>query len=177
MSEGRPPLRGFLLGNNSQQVEGVAIAQTQRLNFVNALQGRVAGVEVINTTGVPGASSSITIRGVSSISSSNQPLMIVDGLPLDNKVMNTNVFASGRGGSANSIENRAVARPAARSTGKTCQSPAAPLAAPTTEGQIVSPLAKMSRSEAVRACAPSVLPAAGSGSTRSTRSGTRTSAA
>ena len=38
---------------------------------------------------MPGASSSITIRGVSSISSSNQPLMIVDGLPIDNKTTNT----------------------------------------------------------------------------------------
>lgn len=96
------------IGTAQQQVEGTEIAQTQRLNFVNSLQGRVSGVEVVTTTGVPGASSSITIRGVSSISSSNQPLMIVDGLPLDNKVMNTNVLASGRGGSANSIENRAA---------------------------------------------------------------------
>jgi len=96
------------LGFSQQQVEGTDIAQTQRLNFVNSLQGRVAGVEVVNTSGVPGASSSITIRGVSSISSSNQPLMIVDGLPIDNKVMNTAAFASGRGGSANSIENRAA---------------------------------------------------------------------
>ena len=96
------------LGFSTQQVEGTAIAQTQRLNFVNSLQGRVAGVEVINTSGVPGASSSITIRGVSSISSSNQPLMIIDGLPLDNKVMSSGLLASGRSGSANSFENRSV---------------------------------------------------------------------
>ena len=96
------------LGFSQQNVEGAEIAQTQRMNFVNALQGRVAGVEVINTSGMPGASSSITIRGISSISSSNQPLMIIDGLPLDNKTLHTAAFASSRGGSPNSFENRSV---------------------------------------------------------------------
>ena len=96
------------LGFSQQNVEGSEIAQTQRMNFVNALQGRIAGVEVINTSGLPGASSSITIRGISSISSSNQPLMIIDGLPLDNKVLHTSAFASSRGGSPNSFENRSV---------------------------------------------------------------------
>jgi TonB-linked SusC/RagA family outer membrane protein len=82
------------IGTAQQSVPGADIAQTQRENFVNALQGRVAGVEVTSSSGVPGASTSITIRGVSSISSSNQPLMIVDGLPLDNKTLNTGVFAA-----------------------------------------------------------------------------------
>ena len=82
------------IGSAQQTVQGIDIAQTQRQNFINALQGRVAGVEVTSSSGVPGASSSITIRGVSSISSSNQPLMIIDGLPLDNKTLNTGVLAS-----------------------------------------------------------------------------------
>jgi len=82
------------LGTSQQTVSGAAIAETQRENFINALQGRVAGVEVTSSSGVPGASSSITIRGVSSISGSNQPLMIVDGLPIDNKTLNTSAFVS-----------------------------------------------------------------------------------
>ena len=82
------------LGTSQQSVKGVAIAETQRENFINALQGRIAGVEVISSSGVPGASSSITIRGVSSISGSNQPLMVVDGLPIDNKTLNTSAFFS-----------------------------------------------------------------------------------
>ncbi len=82
------------MGTAQQTVQGSDIAQTQRENFVNALQGRVAGVEVTSSSGVPGASSSITIRGISSISSSNQPLMIIDGLPMDNKTLNTGVLAS-----------------------------------------------------------------------------------
>ncbi|MDQ6871024.1 MAG: SusC/RagA family TonB-linked outer membrane protein [Gemmatimonadota bacterium] len=82
------------LGVAQQTVQGADIAQAQRENFVNALQGRVAGVDVTSTSGVPGASSSITIRGISSISSSNQPLMIVDGLPMDNRTLNTGVLGS-----------------------------------------------------------------------------------
>ncbi|MBK6459374.1 MAG: SusC/RagA family TonB-linked outer membrane protein [Gemmatimonadetes bacterium] len=96
------------LGTSQQSVEGAAISETQRQNFVNALQGRVAGVEVTSSSGVPGASSSITIRGVSSISSSNQPLMIVDGLPLDNKTLNTGVLASDAPGSLTAFSNRGV---------------------------------------------------------------------
>lgn len=96
------------LGTAQQSVDGAAISETQRQNFVNALQGRVAGVEVTSSSGVPGASSSITIRGVSSISSSNQPLMIVDGLPLDNKTLNTGVLASDAPGSLTAFANRGV---------------------------------------------------------------------
>ncbi|MGZ3464458.1 MAG: SusC/RagA family TonB-linked outer membrane protein [Gemmatimonadaceae bacterium] len=96
------------LGTAVQTVQGSAIAQTQRENFVNALQGRVAGVNVTSTSGVPGASSSITIRGISSISSSNQPLMIIDGLPMDNKTLNTNVLAADAPGSVTAFNNRGL---------------------------------------------------------------------
>ena len=82
------------IGTAQQTVAGADVAQTQRPNFVNALQGRVAGVEVTSTSGVPGASSVITIRGVTSVSGSNSPLMIVDGLPIDNKTINTNNLIS-----------------------------------------------------------------------------------
>ncbi|HEY5545408.1 MAG TPA: SusC/RagA family TonB-linked outer membrane protein [Gemmatimonadaceae bacterium] len=99
---------GRALGASQQTVRGVDIAQTGRENFINALQGRVAGVEVTSSSGVPGASSSITIRGVSSISSSNQPLMIIDGLPLDNKTLNTGVLASDAPGSLTAFSNRGV---------------------------------------------------------------------
>ncbi len=95
------------LGTAQQTVQGTAIAQTQRENFFNALPGRVAGVDVTSTSGVPGASSSIVIRGVSSISSSNQPLIIVDGLPMDNRTVSTTQFASDA--SANTaLSNRGV---------------------------------------------------------------------
>ena len=82
------------LGYSQQSVQGNDIVATQRDNFINALSGRVAGVDVTSTSGVPGASTSITIRGISSISGSNQPLIIVDGLPMDNRTFNTTAMAS-----------------------------------------------------------------------------------
>jgi len=82
------------LGTSQQSVKGSDIQATQREDFINALQGRVAGVNVTQTSGMPGASTTITIRGVSSISGSNSPLFIVDGLPVDNKTLNTNALYS-----------------------------------------------------------------------------------
>ena len=81
-------------GSAIQSVGGAEIAQTQRENFINSLQGRIAGVDVITTSGTPGASSQILIRGISSVSSNNQPLMVIDGVPLDNSSLNSNEFAS-----------------------------------------------------------------------------------
>lgn len=95
------------LGTAQQTVQGITIAETQRENFVNALQGRIAGVDVTSSSGIPGASSSITIRGISSISSSNQPLMIIDGLPMDNRTMNTGVLASDNN-STTAFSNRGI---------------------------------------------------------------------
>src|SRR5690606_8518781 len=72
------------LGTAITEIKGSVIQDSQRENFINALQGRVAGVEVANTSGLPGSSSSIVIRGITSLSGNNQPLFIVDGLPIDN---------------------------------------------------------------------------------------------
>jgi TonB-linked SusC/RagA family outer membrane protein len=96
------------IGTAQQTVSGPEVAQTQRENFINALQGRIAGVDVTTTSGAPGASSVITIRGVSSISSTNQPLMIVDGLPIDNRTTNTANLASDAPTSALAFNNRNV---------------------------------------------------------------------
>ena len=95
------------LGTAQQTVSGQAVAEAQRENFVTALQGRVAGVDVVTSSGIPGASASITIRGISSISSSNQPLMIIDGLPMDNRTLNTGVLVSDQN-STQAFSNRGV---------------------------------------------------------------------
>ena len=96
------------IGAAQQTVGGQQIAEAQRDNFVNSLEGRVAGVTVNSTSGTPGSSTSITIRGVSSISSSNQPLFILDGLPMDNKTLNTGVLGSDQPGSPSAFSNRGV---------------------------------------------------------------------
>lgn len=76
------------LGYSAQGVSGKDIAETQRENFINSLQGRVAGLTITPTNGQAGASSQIVLRGFNSLSLSNSPLFIVDGIILDNSTLN-----------------------------------------------------------------------------------------
>ncbi len=76
------------LGYSVQTVKGSEVAQTQRENFINGLQGRVAGLTITPSTGLAGASSQIVLRGFNSLSGNNQPLFIVDGIILDNSTLN-----------------------------------------------------------------------------------------
>ncbi len=76
------------LGYSTQGVTGKEIAETQRENFLNSLQGRVAGLTITPTTGQAGASSAIVLRGYNSLTGNNQPLFIVDGIILDNSTIN-----------------------------------------------------------------------------------------
>jgi len=81
----------------SRTVPGDVIVQAQRGEFRQTRsRGALRVWTWTSTSGVPGASSSITIRGITSISGSNQPLIIVDGLPMDNRTLNTGVLASRR---------------------------------------------------------------------------------
>jgi len=79
----------------AQDVKGEDIAQAQRDNWINALAGRVAGANITPTSGTPGASTSIVLRGAVSIGNSNSPLFVVDGVPYDNQTMNQENLASG----------------------------------------------------------------------------------
>src|SRR5947208_98761 len=81
------------LGYSVQTVKGSDIQQTQRENFINSLQGRVAGLTVTPTSGVAGASSSIVLRGFNTLSGSNQPLFVVDGVIIDNTTFNSNSYS------------------------------------------------------------------------------------
>ncbi|MEP6676536.1 MAG: TonB-dependent receptor plug domain-containing protein, partial [Ferruginibacter sp.] len=78
------------LGYSVQTVKGSDIQQTQRENFINGLQGRVAGLTVTPTSGAAGASAGIVLRGFNTISGTNQPLFVVDGIILDNQTLNSN---------------------------------------------------------------------------------------
>ncbi|HPF50443.1 MAG TPA: SusC/RagA family TonB-linked outer membrane protein [Draconibacterium sp.] len=78
------------LGYSVQEVDGTELAKSGNTNIANALQGKVAGLNITPSSGMPGASSSITIRGARSFSGNNQPLYVVDGQPIQ---------ASGGGGS------------------------------------------------------------------------------
>ncbi|GAB3985237.1 SusC/RagA family TonB-linked outer membrane protein [Spirosoma daeguense] len=72
------------LGYSVQNVKSKEIVESQQPNIVNALQGKVAGVQITNSGGAPGASSIMLIRGGTSLSGNNQPLYVVDGIPIDN---------------------------------------------------------------------------------------------
>ena len=67
-------------------------------NPVNALQGKVAGLQISSGTGSIGGSSKILIRGVSSLSGNNQPLFVVDGVPIEGKDFNDVETARGAEG-------------------------------------------------------------------------------
>lgn len=82
------------LTSSVQTISGATIAQTQRENLVNSLQGRIAGATVTSTSGVPGASASIVLRGITSIGGSNQPLFVVDGIRVNNDAMSQSALAS-----------------------------------------------------------------------------------
>lgn len=69
-------------------IKGDDVASTRRDNFLNSLAGRVPGLTVTSSSGMPGASAQIILRGATSIGGNNQPLFIVDGVPLDNSTLN-----------------------------------------------------------------------------------------
>lgn len=72
------------LGNVRSQVDSGAIQRSNEINVVNALAGKAPNVEVTSQSGEPGASSYIRIRGGRSFNNSGQPLIVVDGQPIDN---------------------------------------------------------------------------------------------
>ncbi len=74
------------LGYSSQEVSGADLSATKQTNVVNALRGKVAGVQINSGGGAPGQGSRIVIRGIKSLDGgrNNQPLFVVDGLLIDN---------------------------------------------------------------------------------------------
>ena len=74
------------LGYSSQEVSGADLAVSKQTNVVNALRGKVAGVQINSGGGAPGQGSRIVIRGIKSLDGgkNNQPLFVVDGLLIDN---------------------------------------------------------------------------------------------
>jgi len=66
------------------QLEAASFRQGVNVSVDNLMQGKVAGVRVVSTSGEPGAGVNVTIRGVGSIRSGSTPLFVVDGMPLTN---------------------------------------------------------------------------------------------
>ncbi len=71
------------LAYSAQKVDGSAVSQTRDNNFVNALSGKVAGVQITRPNSM-GGSTNVVIRGNKSLTGNNQALFVVDGVPIDN---------------------------------------------------------------------------------------------
>lgn len=72
------------LGYAATTVTGEDLNKTAPVSMMSSLQGKVAGVSISNTSGAPGASTSVIVRGFSSINGNNQPLYVIDGSPVEN---------------------------------------------------------------------------------------------
>ena len=78
------------LGYSTQDISGESIKKSAEPNLINALAGKAAGVYINNSNGAVGASSRITIRGNNSLRLDNQPLFVVDGIPVGNSQVSVN---------------------------------------------------------------------------------------
>lgn len=92
------------LGYALQSVDGDEIAQAREPNLVNALQGKIAGAQITSSSGAVGASSRIVLRGSASLGGNNQPLFVVDGIPISNSQFGaTDTDGVNRGNGASDI--------------------------------------------------------------------------
>lgn len=96
------------LGYAVQEVKGQDLLDSQRDNFMMGLQGRVAGLQMTPTSGTAGGSAVIQLRGAGSIGNSNQPLYVVDGLPISNNTFAQGALVSDRPNRDMDYQNRAA---------------------------------------------------------------------
>ncbi len=86
----------------TQTVEGDELNQSGSGNVLNELSGKVSGLNVISNAGDPGAGTYINLRGPRLLTGDNQPLMVVDGIPIDNSI---NSYNPGNAGNPSSGAN------------------------------------------------------------------------
>jgi len=96
------------LGYSTPKVSGDDVSDTQREGFFQGLQGRVPGLSINSTSGMPGASAQIVLRGFASISGDNNALIVVDGVPINNSTVNENDLAMNGANRDLDYSNRAL---------------------------------------------------------------------
>lgn len=108
------------LGYAVQSVGAKEIAEVRQPNIVSALQGQIAGVQITNTGGGPGMGARIVVRGLTSLNpnADNQPLFIIDGVPIDNTTNDNSTYSRGMSNRAadinpNDIETISILKGAA----------------------------------------------------------------
>ncbi|MEC5145019.1 SusC/RagA family TonB-linked outer membrane protein [Chitinophaga sp. 212800010-3] len=72
------------LGYSVQDIKSAELLKNKDPNLINSLNGKIAGLNITNSGGAPGSSASIIIRGGTSLERDNQPLFVIDGMPMDN---------------------------------------------------------------------------------------------
>lgn len=75
------------LGYSATAVNGDEIAKVRTNDIMSSIAGKVAGVSISSTSSDPGSSNAVIIRGISSLSGSNQPLYVIDGVPMVNRAV------------------------------------------------------------------------------------------
>ncbi len=88
------------LGYAATTVNSEELVKARNTNISSSLSGKVAGVQVQSNSSDPGIASSVIIRGFSSINGNNQPLYVVDGIPLQNSSLNLDAAGIDKSGQA-----------------------------------------------------------------------------
>lgn len=78
------------LGYSVTEVKGSELTEARETNVANSLVGKVAGLNVNTVSGGPGSSANVIIRGISSLSGNNQPLYVINGIPMNNEIVGNN---------------------------------------------------------------------------------------
>ncbi len=92
------------LGYSVTEVKGSELTQARETNVANSLVGKVAGVNVSSVAGGPGSSTSVIIRGISGLTGDNQPLYVINGIPMINSLNDGNSLANASGQYYNSVD-------------------------------------------------------------------------
>jgi outer membrane receptor protein involved in Fe transport len=96
------------LGTVRSSIDSAQIIRSGEQNLINSLAAKAPNVTVTSTSGEPGASSFIQVRGLTTISAQDgQPLIVVDGVPIDNSISYNNPI-SGALNSSSAPANRAI---------------------------------------------------------------------
>ncbi len=92
------------LGYAVQGVASEELVKTGNANLLSAMQGKVAGIDIKPSSGMPGASSQFVVRGARSFTGNNTPLYVVDGMPISS----TAPYSTGNSVTGADISNRAI---------------------------------------------------------------------
>lgn len=84
------------LGYSIERVDAEKVQQTSEPDMLRSLSGKVPGVNIIGSSGVPGSATRITLRGNRSFFGNNQPLIVVDGVPYNNETNGINASSNGQ---------------------------------------------------------------------------------